>query len=107
MIREKYEDLVFACKCLAVFLETQVVIKEYREYGWVSIVFQTDNFGGCYTCLHYDLCTGELRKDFGTDRELDIDRLSTLYKIVKEDLERMLKERDLEAVSEFINAEYD
>lgn len=107
MIREKYEDLVFACKCLAAFLETHVVIEEYREYGWVSIVFQTDNFGGCYTILHYDLGTGDLRKDFGTKDELDIDRLSTLYKIVKEDLEHELEVRDLSYISEMINAEYD
>lgn len=107
MIREKYEDLVFACKCLAAFLETHVVIKEYREYGWVSIVFQTDNFGGCYTILHYDLGTGDLRKNFGTKDELDIDRLSTLYKIVKEDLEHELEVRDLSYISEMINAEYD
>ena len=107
MIRERYEDLVFACKCLAAFLKTHVVIKEYREYGWVSIVFQTDNFGGCYTILHYDLGTGDLRKDFGTEKELDIDRLSTLYEIVKEDLEHELEVRDLSYVSEMINAEYD
>jgi len=106
MIREKYQDLVFACKVLAAMLETQVKITEYPEYGWVSIVFQTDNFGGCYTILHYDLGTGNLRKDFGTDKELDIDRLSTLYKVVKEDLEAILKVRDLEYISECINAEY-
>ena len=107
MIREKYSDLVFACKCLAAFLETQVDIREYRDYGWVSIVFMTDHFGGCYTLLHYDLRTGNLRKDFGTEKELDIDCLSTLYKIVKEDLEHELKVRDMQAVSDFINSEYD
>ena len=107
MIREKYSDLVFACKVLAAMLETQVVIKEYLEYGWVSIVFQTDSFGGCYTILHYDLGTGELRKNYGRSDEIDIDRLSTLYQIVKEDLERELKVRALEAVSDFINSQYD
>lgn len=107
MIRENYKDLVFACKCLAAFLETHVDIKEYEQYGWVSIVFKTDNFGGSYTNLHYDLGTGNLRKDFGTDKELDIDRLSTLYKVVKEDLEHMLKVRDLDYISECINDEYD
>ena len=107
MIREKYSDMVFACKVLAAMLETQVKIQEYPEYGWVSIVFQTDNFGGVYTILHYDLGTGELRKDYGTEKELDIDRLSALYKIVKEDMEKMLKARDMEAVSDFINSQYD
>lgn len=106
MIRESYKELLFACKCLAAFLETHVDIKEYTEYGWTSIVFKTDNFGGSYTILHYDLGTGELRKDFGTDKELDIDRLSTLYKIVKEDLERELRERDFSKISELINDEY-
>lgn len=107
MIREKYQDLAIACKCLAAFLETHVEIKEYREYGWVSIVFKTDNFGGSYTILHYDLGTGNLRKDFGTEKEIDIDRLSTLYQIVKEDMEAMLKERDFGALADFINAEND
>ena len=107
MIRVSYKDLVFACKCLAAFLETHVVIKEYLEYGWVSIVFETDSFGGCYTILHYDLGTGELRKDFGTDKELDIDRLSTLYQVVKKDLEHELEVRDFDALSDFINSQYD
>lgn len=107
MIRENYKDLVFACKCLAAFLQTHVEIKEYNEYGWAQIVFMTDKFGGSYTILHYDFGTGNLRKDFGTDNELDIDCLSTLYKVVKEDLEKMLKERDLDYISECINAEYD
>lgn len=107
MIRETYKDLVFACKCLAAFLETLVEIREYKEYGWVSIVFMTDKFGGSYTNLHYDLGTGNLRKDFGTDKELDIDCLSTLYKVVKEDLEHMLEVRDLDYISECINDEYD
>ena len=107
MIREKYSDLVFACKCLAAFLETHVDVKEYREYGWAQIAFKTDNFGGVYTILHYDFGTGNLRKDYGTEKELDIDRLSTLYKIVKEDLEHELQVRDFDALSDFINAEYD
>lgn len=107
MIRENYKDLVFACKCLATFLETHVVVKEYLEYGWVSIVFETDSFGGVYTNLHYDLGTGELRKDFGTDKELDIDRLSTLYQVVKKDLEHELEVRDFDALSDFINSQYD
>jgi len=107
MIREKYEDLVFACKCLAAFLETHVDIKEYNDYGWAQIAFKTDNFGGVYTILHYDFGTGNLRKDFGTEKELDISRLCDLYQIVKDDLERELKERDLNYISEMINAEYD
>ena len=107
MIRETYKDLVFACKCLAAFLETHVDIKEYKEYGWAQIAFETDKFGGTYTILHYDFGTGNLRKDFGTDKELDIDRLSTLYKVVKEDLEHMLEVRDLDYISECINDEYD
>lgn len=107
MIRETYNDLVFACKCLAAFLETHVDIKEYPEYGWVSICFKTDNFGGVYTILHYDLGTGELRKNFSTDKELDISRLCDLYRIVKEDLEHELKVRDFDYISECINAEHD
>ena len=107
MIREKYDDLVFACKCLAAFLETHVDIKEYNDYGWAQIAFKTDNFGGVYTILHYDFGTGNLRKDFGTEKELDISRLCDLYQIVKDDLERELKERDLNYISEMINAEYD
>lgn len=107
MIREKYSDLVFACKCLAAFLKTHVVIREYREYGWVSIVFETDSFGGCYTNLHYDLGTGNLRKNFGMKDEFDIDCLSTLYEVVKEDLEHMLKVRDFDGLADFINSQYD
>ena len=107
MIKEKYQDLVFACKVLAAMLETHVEITEYPKYGWVSIVFQTDKFGGCYTILHYDLGTGELRKNYGRHDELDIDRLSTLYQVVKEDLDHELKVRDLEYIGECINAEYD
>lgn len=107
MIREKYEDLVFACKCLAAFLETHVDIKEYDDYGWAQIAFETDSFGGVYTILHYDFGTGDLTKDFGTEKQLDISRLCDLYQIVKDDLERELKERDLNYISEMINAEYD
>ena len=107
MIREKYEDLVFACKCLAAFLSTHVDIKEYNEYGWAQIAFKTDNFGGVYTILHYDFGTGELRKDFGSEKEMDISRLCDLYQIVKADLEHELKVRDLDYISEMINAEYD
>ena len=106
MIRENYKDLVFACKCLASFLDTQVDITEYPEYGWVSIVFKTDNFGGCYTILHYGLKTGELHKDYRTDKELEIDSLRTLYRVVKEDLEKILKDRDFDYLNECINAEY-
>ena len=107
MIREKYSDLVFACKCLAAFLKTNVEVKEYSEYGWVAIMFYTDKFGGCYTNLHYDLGTGNLRKNYGMESELDIDCLSTLYEVVKEDLDHELKVRDFDALSDFINAEYD
>ena len=106
MIKEKYEDLVFACKCLAAFLQTIVEIKEYPKYGWSSIVFMTDRFGGVYTILHYDFGTGNLKKNFGTDKELDIDCLRTLYQVVKGDLERILKERDFEDIYERINEEY-
>lgn len=107
MIRVNYPDLVLACKCLAAFLKTNVDIKEYIYYGWAQIAFKTDNFGGVYTILHYDFGTGNLRKDFGTEKELDIDCLSTLYEIVKEDMEKMLEARDMEAVSDFINSQYD
>ncbi len=108
MIRiNNFNDLAFSCKVLAAMLETQVVIREDKEYNWAAIMFQTDNFGGIYTNLHYDYGTGNLRKNYGTDKELDIDSLSTLYKVVKEDLEHELEVRDLAYISECINAEYD
>ena len=106
MNKLSYSDLVLACKMLAGMLESIVEVKEYTEYGWVSIAFMTDRFGGCYTNLHYDLGTGELSKDYGTDKEFDIDSLCTLYKVVKNDMERMLEARDLDYISECVNSEY-
>jgi len=107
MIRENYQDLFLSCKVIAACLETIVEIKEYKEYGWANIAFMTDHFGGVYAIFHYDYGTMELRKDYGKEEELDIDRIKTLYDIVKEENEKAMKARDFEALSEFINDQYD
>ena len=102
-----YKHLMAICENLADSLHTEVKMQDYPECGWASVFFQTDNFGGCYTLLHYDHLSGVLTKDYGTDKAKVIDTVEQLHSIVKEDLKYMLANRDMAAVSEFINSQYD
>lgn len=106
MANMEYEIFVCVCKKIAKELHTIVEAKKYERYGWASIVFMTDKFGGTYLCLHYDLATNKVVNKYGFDSEEEIKSLARLKELVKAEHDKMLKERDLDYISEMINGEY-
>lgn len=103
---DNFFDLVLICEVIAEGYNTMVEVKEYKEYGWASICFMTDKFGGIYTNLHYDYRTGELRKNYGRPDQMIIHDINTLFRVVWDDMQYMLKHRDFKALNEFINDQY-
>ena len=101
-----YKNLVEYCEKLAHELHTIMETREYTEFGWASIVFETDKFGGDYVNLHYDLNTGIVTNWYGSDRARVVDNLDQLKMMVKYYMKKMLKARDMNAVSDFINSQY-
>ena len=101
-----YKNLVEYCENLANELHTMMEAREYAEFGWASICFETDKFGGTYVCLHYDLKTGVVTNWYGSEHARVIDTLDQLRMMVKYYMKKMLKSRDMNAVSDFINSQY-
>ena len=101
-----YKNLVEYCENLAHELHTMMETREYKEFGWSSIVFKTDKFGGDYVNLHYDLNTGVVTNWYGTEHARVIDTLEQLRMMVKYYMKKMLKSRDMNDVSDFINSQY-
>lgn len=106
MANMEYEIFVCDCENIAKELHTIVEAKKYERYGWASIVFMTDKFGGTYLCLHYNLNTNKITYKYGFDSAEEIKDLERLKELVKTERDKMLKERDLDYISEMINGEY-
>lgn len=81
--------------------QTQFDIDDHPKYGWTSFAFETDKFGGCYLCvgLKYDGALSD------TDTQQPV-TLAEIAQKVPELRDKMLRERDMAAVSEFVNNEY-
>lgn len=101
-----YETFVQVCKDIANNLHTMMEVKEYKEYGWASIAFMTDKFGGVYVHLHYDLKTNKVVNWYGMQNETEITDLQQLKELVRVERDKLLKERDMESIYEQINNEY-
>ena len=101
-----FNDFVNTCKTIATNLDTMVEIKEYSNYGWGQVSFMTDKFGGTYVCLHFDMKTGKVINWFGHKDAREINDLSFLSYFVKNEMEKMLKARNLKEIYNQINNEY-
>ena len=103
----KFNQFAAVCKEIANDLHTIVEVREYSQYGWGQVAFMTDHFGGIYVCLHYDMETGKVTNWYGMKMAKELrHNYSELYNLVKTEMERELKVRNLKQVCEFINAEY-
>ena len=101
-----FNDFANTCKTIANNLQTMVEVNDYSEYGWGQVAFMTDKFGGTYVCLHFDMKTGKVTNWFGHKDAREINDISFLSYFVKSEMQKMLKARDMEALSEFINSQY-
>ena len=88
-----FEELVILCKSIAKRLQTRVKIQQYPQYGWASISFETDPFGGTYVNLHYDYNTGEVINWYGEDYATIINSQKQLERLVEQEYYSMLKGR--------------
>lgn len=94
------------CKYLAEQLRTLCEVREYTEHGWGQVTFETDRFGGGYASFNYDMRTGAVTYAKGHPEQEDVTTLERLRDIVNTQRKRMLRVRDLRAVSEAVNSEY-
>ena len=101
-----FNELTSICKNLASELHTMMEVHEYTQYGWAAISFMTDKFGGTYVHLHYDLKTGVVTNWYGSDHARVVETLDQLRMMVKYYMKKMLKARDMKALSDFINEQY-
>ena len=99
-------ELVEACEELAEELQTNCEREDYPQYGWTNISFYTDKFGGTYVNLHYDHNTGVVTNWYGSEYAYEVNSKKFLRSLVKRELYRELKDRDLDYIYEMINAEY-
>ena len=97
---------VSICKLIAQDLHTLEEHREYPEYGWGSVWFMTDKFGGGYAGFHFDTRTNAVTFAKGHPEEEQVTSLERLIEITDTARRRMLKVRDMNAVSEFINSQY-
>ncbi len=102
-----FNEFSHYCQGIAEALETGIDIKEYPQWNWSQVVFRTDAFGGSYACFHYDLTTGRVHNWYGTDHAEEITDCKQLAETVRTSLANMLKNRDMDAVSDFISSQYD
>ncbi len=101
-----FDNFVKQCKEIAKNLQTIIEVKEYPQYGWAAIAFMTDNFGGTYVNLHYDLKTNKIVNWYGSKDAREINDISFLSYFVKEEMKKEISKRNLTQVYELINAEY-
>ena len=101
-----FKEFAKVCREIAKNLNTIVEVTNYSDYGWGQVTFMTDYFGGVYMSLHYDMKTGQVTNWYGTKDERRVNDISGLSYYVKDEMKKMLKARNLEEVSELINAEY-
>lgn len=97
---------VAVCKLIAQDEHTLEEHREYAEYGWGQVTFETDRFGGGYASFNFDIRTGAVTYAKGQPEQEDITDLKRLIQIVRTQRKRMERVRDLRAVGERINAEY-
>lgn len=101
-----YLIFVMDCENIARELHTIIEAKKYEKYGWASIAFMTDKFGGVYVHLHYDLNTNKVVNWYGMKNETEITDLQQLKELVRVERDKLLKERDMESIYEQVNNEY-
>ena len=101
-----FTELTSICKNIANELHTMVDVNDYSHYGWQNISFMTDAFGGTYINLHYDNNTGVVTNWYGSEHARVIETIDQLKVMVKYYMKKMLKERNMEYISERINDEY-
>lgn len=93
------------CESLAKSEHTMMQIRDYNEYGWTGIAFETDAFGGCYLDLHIEHNTRNAYYWLGDEKKY-VTTTEEICRLVHEEKEKMLKARDMKGLSEFINSEY-
>ena len=104
--KPSYQEMVSICEDIAKEYHTMFETQDYAEYGWASLSFMTDKFGGTYVHIHYDHKTGEMVNWFGHKNARKVENVEQLRMMVKYCMKKELKARDMHALSEFINSQY-
>lgn len=104
--KPSYQEMVSICEGIAKEYHTMFETHDYSEYGWASLSFMTDKFGGTYVHIHYDHKTGEMVNWFGHKNARKVENVEQLRMMVKYCMKKELKARDMHALSEFINSQY-
>ena len=105
---KNFDQLVSTCEEITKkhTVHSSVESRVYTDYGWGSVTIMTDSFGGAHTQLHYDLKTGEVTNWYGMKDEQVIENIDQLINVIIKSEAALLKGRDLNAIADFINAEY-
>lgn len=94
------------CTNLAKKLNTIVVIRNYDDYGWGSVAFMVDHFGGTYCNFHYNYETGVITDWYGSKDAKVISNKDELVSYITKMMHNILKVRNMTDIAEQINAEY-
>ncbi len=105
-ITRPFKKFVILCQEIAREQNTMMEVKDYPQYGWASVAFMTDKFGGVYVSLHYDHKTRDVVNWFGHDGAVQLESVEQLKNLVKTEKEKLLQVRDLNKVYAMVNAEY-
>lgn len=105
---KNFDQLVSICKEIVQkhTVHSSVESRVYTDYGWGSVSIMTDRFGGAHTHLHYDLESGKVTNWYGMKDEQVIEDIDQLINVIIKSEAALLKGRDLNAIADFINAEY-
>ena len=72
-------------------LHTLIDIKIYPKYGFSTVSYMTDMFGGTYAHFHIDLNTSETVIEYGNPKQLTINDVKDLEAIVEFRMNDMTK----------------
>ena len=99
-------EIIAKAEQVATKLNTMIEVRDYTEYGdWTSISFMTDKFGGTYVHINLNNETLRMINWFGRPEQTEVDP-DFLEELVRVELAKALKERDLDAIYDQVNAEY-
>lgn len=94
------------CEWIAKNAHCIVEVRNYEQYGWWGASFMTDMFGGCFVniCRKLD---GTMYNHIHSKDEAIVANMAELSTLVKNEVEKAYKTRNLEEICEMINKEND
>lgn len=101
-----FESFKTQCEFIGNCAKTIVEVRDCSQYGWWGASYMTDKFGGVYTNLCYIVKDGKMYNHVHTTDEKILSSWQEVFETVIKERDELLKVRDLNGVSEFVNAQY-